>query len=47
MLGAHDAGTPMLARRFTTILPAVTLAEAIATTRIQRVPTPPAPAQPY
>jgi magnesium chelatase family protein len=33
----HRAGTSMLARRLTTILPALTLAEAIETTRIHRV----------
>jgi predicted ATPase with chaperone activity len=33
----HLAGTSMLARRLTTILPAMTLAEAIETTRIHRV----------
>jgi magnesium chelatase family protein len=37
MLGPPDAGTSRLARRLTTILPAMTLAEAIETTRIHRV----------
>ena len=37
MLGLPGAGKPMLARRLTTILPAMTLAEAIETTRIHRV----------
>src|SRR5262249_18496276 len=37
MLGPPGAGTSMLARRLTTILPAMTLAEAIETTRIHRV----------
>ena len=35
--GPPGAGTSMLARRLTTILPAMTLAEAIETTRIHRV----------
>jgi Magnesium chelatase, subunit ChlI len=38
LLGPPGAGTSMLARRLTTILPAMTLAEAIETTRIHRVP---------
>ena len=33
----HLEGTSILARRLTTILPALTLAEAIETTRIHRV----------
>src|SRR5215217_4292028 len=33
----HSGGKSMLARRLTTILPAMTLAEAIETTRIHRV----------
>src|SRR5215831_13733658 len=37
MLGPPGAGTSMLARRLTTMLPAMTLAEAIETTRIHRV----------
>src|SRR5215211_4346233 len=37
MLGSPGAGTPKLARRLTTILPAMTLAQAIETTRIHRV----------
>jgi magnesium chelatase family protein len=37
MLGPPGAGKSMLARRLTTILPALTLAEAIETTRIHRV----------
>jgi magnesium chelatase family protein len=37
MLGPPGAGTSMLARRLTTILPAMTLAEALETTRIHRV----------
>ena len=37
MLGPPGAGKSMLARRLTTILPAITLAEAIETTRIHRV----------
>src|SRR5262245_42728165 len=37
MLGPPGAGKSMLARRLTTILPAMTLAEAIETTRIHRV----------
>jgi predicted ATPase with chaperone activity len=37
MLGSPGAGKSMLARRLTTILPAMTLAEAIETTRIHRV----------
>jgi magnesium chelatase family protein len=37
MLGAPGAAKSMLARRLTTILPAMTLAEAIETTRIHRV----------
>jgi predicted ATPase with chaperone activity len=36
-LGPPGAGTSRLARRLTTILPAMTLAEAIETTRIHRV----------
>ena len=36
-LGPPGAGKSMLARRLTTILPAMTLAEAIETTRIHRV----------
>jgi magnesium chelatase family protein len=35
--GPPGAGKSMLARRLTTILPAMTLAEALATTRIHRV----------
>jgi Magnesium chelatase, subunit ChlI len=35
--GPPGAGKSMLARRLTTILPAMTLAEAIETTRIYRV----------
>src|SRR4029450_11305761 len=38
LLGPPGAGKSMLARRLTTILPAMTLAEAIETTRIHRVP---------
>ena len=34
----HRAGTSMLARHLTTILPAMTLAETIETTRIHNVP---------
>jgi magnesium chelatase family protein len=37
MLGPPGAGTSRLARRLTTILPAMTLAEAIETTRLRRV----------
>jgi hypothetical protein len=37
LLGPPGAGTSMLARRLTTILPAMTLAEAIETTRIHSV----------
>src|SRR5918995_3007611 len=37
MLGPPGAGKSMLARRLTTILPAMSLAEAIETTRIHRV----------
>ena len=37
LLGPPGAGKSMLARRLTTILPAMTLAEAIETTRIHRV----------
>jgi magnesium chelatase family protein len=37
LLGPLGAGTSMLARRLTTILPAMTLAEAIETTRIHRI----------
>jgi predicted ATPase with chaperone activity len=37
MLGPLGAGKSMLARRLTTILPAMTLAEALETTRIHRV----------
>jgi magnesium chelatase family protein len=37
MLGSLGTGTSTLARRLTTILPAMTLAEAIATTRIHRI----------
>jgi magnesium chelatase family protein len=37
MLSPLGAGTSMLARRLTTILPAMTLAEAIETTHIHRV----------
>jgi magnesium chelatase family protein len=37
MLGPLGAGKSMLARRLTTILPAMTLAEVIETTRIHRV----------
>jgi predicted ATPase with chaperone activity len=37
MLGSPGAGKSMLARRLTTILPAMTLAEALETTRIHRV----------
>jgi magnesium chelatase family protein len=37
MLRPPGAGKSMLARRRTTLLPAMTLAEAIATTRIHRV----------
>jgi predicted ATPase with chaperone activity len=36
MLGSPGAGTSRLARRLTPILPAMTLAEAIETTRIPR-----------
>jgi magnesium chelatase family protein len=37
LLGPPGAGKSMLARRLTTIFPAMTLAEAIKTTRIHRV----------
>ena len=37
MLGPPGAGESMLARRLTTILPAMTLAEALETTSIHRV----------
>src|SRR5918998_6577550 len=37
LLGSPGAGKSMLARRLTTILPAMTLAEALETTRIHRV----------
>ena len=37
MLGPPGAGTSMLARRLSTILPAMTLAEAIETTHIHSV----------
>ena len=37
LLGPSGAGKSMLARRLTTILPAMTLAEAIVTTCIHRV----------
>jgi magnesium chelatase family protein len=37
LLGPPGAGTSRLARRLTTILPAMTLAEAIETTRIHSV----------
>jgi Magnesium chelatase, subunit ChlI len=37
MLGPPGAGKSMLARRLTTILPDMTLAEALETTRIHRV----------
>jgi hypothetical protein len=37
MLGSPGAGKSMLARRLTTILPAMTSAEALETTRIHRV----------
>ena len=37
MLGSPGAGKSMLARRLTTILPAMTLAEALETTRIHSV----------
>jgi magnesium chelatase family protein len=37
MLGPPGAGTSMLVRRLTTLRPAMTLAEAIETTRIHRV----------
>jgi magnesium chelatase family protein len=37
LLGLPGAGKSMLARRLTTILPAITFAEAIETTRIQRL----------
>src|SRR5215218_10070614 len=37
MLGPPGVGKSMLARRLTSILPAMTLAEAIETTRIHRV----------
>jgi magnesium chelatase family protein len=37
LLGPPGAGKSMLARRLTTILPAMTLGEAIETARIHRV----------
>jgi sigma54-dependent transcription regulator len=37
LLGPPEAGKSMLARRLTTILPAMSLAEALETTRIHRV----------
>ena len=37
MLGSPGAGTSRLARRLTTMLPAMTLAEAIETTRMHSV----------
>jgi magnesium chelatase family protein len=37
LLGSPGAGKSMLARRLTTILPMMTVAEAIKTTRIHRV----------
>jgi magnesium chelatase family protein len=37
MLGSPGAGKSRLARRFTTSLPAMTLAEALETTRLHRV----------
>jgi magnesium chelatase family protein len=37
LLGPPGAGTSRLARRLTTSLPAMTLAEALETTRIHRV----------
>ena len=37
LLGPPGAGKSMLARRLTTILPGMTLAEALETTRIHRV----------
>jgi magnesium chelatase family protein len=37
LLGPPGVGKSMLARRLTTILPAMTLAKAIETTRIPRV----------
>ena len=37
MLGSPGAGKPMLARRLSTILPTMTLGEAIETTRIHSV----------
>jgi hypothetical protein len=37
LIGPPGAGTSMLARRLTTILPPMTLAETVETTRIQRV----------
>jgi magnesium chelatase family protein len=37
LLGAPGVDTPRLARRLTTILPAMTLAEALETTRIHSV----------
>jgi magnesium chelatase family protein len=37
LLGPPGAGKSMLARRLTTILPAMTLAEAMETTHIHRV----------
>jgi magnesium chelatase family protein len=37
MLGLPGAGKSMLARRLTTILPAMPLAEAMETTRMHRV----------
>jgi MoxR-like ATPase len=36
MLGSPEAGKSMLARRLTTLLPAMTLAAALATTRLHR-----------
>jgi magnesium chelatase family protein len=40
LLGPPGAGTSMLARRLTTILPAMTLPEALDTTRLHRVAGP-------
>jgi predicted ATPase with chaperone activity len=37
LLGPLGAGTSLLARRLTTVLPELTLAEAIDTTRMHRV----------
>ena len=37
LLGPPGAGKSMLVRRLTTILPAMTLAEALETTRLHRV----------